>query len=141
MGIETTTLNELPNATTDIPEFMDEENMLLELSDEYITRKLITLPHRIYKQEARIIQQKEGIAEAKLNLQKKEAELLTSGVVDGKNKETRDAQLLNFTQDERDTLTELETLLQQQLIVLNFLNNLFSSYRAIARLRSKGDIS
>jgi hypothetical protein len=139
MNIETTTLNELPNATTDIPEFMDEENMLLELSDEYITRKLITLPHRIYKQEARIIQQKEGIAEAKLNLQKKEAELLTSGVVDGKNKETRDAQLLNFTQDERDTLTELETLLQQQLIVLNFLNNLFSSYRAIARLRSKGD--
>jgi hypothetical protein len=139
MDIETTTLNELPNATTDIPEFMDEENMLLELSDEYITRKLITLPHRIYKQEARIIQQKEGIAEAKLNLQKKEAELLTSGVVDGKNKETRDAQLLNFTQDERDTLTELETLLQQQLIVLNFLNNLFSSYRAIARLRSKGD--
>lgn len=139
MDIETTTLNELPNATTDIPEFMDEENMLLELSDEYITRKLITLPHRIYKQEARIIQQKEGIAEAKLNLQKKEAELLTSGVVDGKNKETRDAQLLNFTQDERDTLTELETLLQQQLIVLNFINNLFSSYRAIARLRSKGD--
>ncbi len=139
MNIETTTLNELPNTTTDIPEFMDEENMLLELSDEYITRKLITLPHRIYKQEARIIQQKEGIAEAKLNLQKKEAELLTSGVVDGKNKETRDAQLLNFTQDERDTLTELETLLQQQLIVLNFLNNLFSSYRAIARLRSKGD--
>lgn len=139
MNIETTTLNELPNATTDIPEFMDEENMLLELSDEYITRKLITLPHRIYKQEARIIQQKEGIAEAKLNLQKKEAELLTSGVVDGKNKETRDAQLLNLTQDERDTLTELETLLQQQLIVLNFINNLFSSYRAIARLRSKGD--
>lgn len=139
MDIETTTLNELPNATTDIPEFMDEENMLLELSDEYITRKLITLPNIIYKQEARIIQQKEGIAEAKLNLQKKEAELLTSGVVDGKNKETRDAQLLNLTQDERDTLTELETLLQQQLIVLNFLNNLFSSYRAIARLRSKGD--
>lgn len=139
MNIETTTLNELPNTVTDIPEFMDEENMLLELSDEYITRKLITLPHRIYKQEARIIQQKEGIAEAKLNLQKKEAELLTSGVVDGKNKETRDAQLLNLTQDERDTLTELETLLQQQLIVLNFLNNLFSSYRAIARLRSKGD--
>ena len=139
MNIETTTLNELPNATTDIPEFMDEENMLLELSDEYITRKLITLPHRIYKQEALIIQQKEGIAEAKLNLQKKEAELLTSGVVDGKNKETRDAQLLNLTQEERDALAKAETILQQQIIILNYFNNLFSSYRTITRLRSRGD--
>lgn len=130
---------ELTSAVTDIPEFLDEEAMLLELSDEYLTRKLITLPHYIYKQEAKIIQQKEIIAMEKLGLQEKEAELLTSGVIDGKNKETRDAQLLNLTQEERDALAKAETILQQQIIILNFFNNLFSSYRTITRLRSRGD--
>lgn len=139
MNMETSTLDGLSKAVTDLPEFMDEEAMLLELSDEYITRKLLTLPHNIYKQEAQIIQQKENITLAKLELQTKEAELLTSGAIDGKNKETRDAQLLNLTQKERDELTKAETILQQQIIILNFLNNLFSSYRNIARLRSKGE--
>ncbi len=137
--MEKAILDELKGTAPETTEFMDDEVELSELSDEYITRKLLTLPNIIYKQEARIIQQKENIALAKLELQTKEAELLTSGVIDGKNKETRDAQLLNFTQKERDEIAEAETVLQQQLIILNFLNNLFSSYRNIARLRSKGE--
>jgi len=124
----------------DLQETLNEKLELVEeLTDDYLEKKLVALPELIYKQEERIIKQKEEIAQAKLALQKKEASLLTSGVVDGKNKEIRDAQLLTLTQAEINQLTEAENVQQQQLIVLNYLNNIFSSYRAIARLRSRGD--
>lgn len=133
-------MNTSPLVMDDLRSTLSEELELTEeLTNDYLEKKLVALPELIYKQEARIIQQREAIAEAKLNLQTKEADLLTSGVIDGKNKETRDAQLLNHTQAERDQLTEADIIQQQQLIVLNYLTNIFSSYRNIARLRSRGD--
>lgn len=110
-----------------------------ELTNEFIEQQLLKLPELIYNQELLIFDLKKKVEEAKQALKDKEAELLTAGVIDGKNKETRDAQLLMLTKPQQNELFEVEQKYQEAVIELNLLKNYQSTYKAICRLRCGGD--
>ena len=118
-------------------DFILEDNQ--ELTTEFIEQQLLKLPKLIYNQELLTLELRKKVEEAKQALKDKEAELINTGVIDGKNKEARDAQLLTLTKLQQRKLSEAEQKYQEAVIELNLLKNYHSTYKAICRLRSGGD--
>ncbi len=110
-----------------------------ELTNEFIEQQLLKLPKLIYNQELLTLELRKKVEEAKQALKDKEAELINTGVIDGKNKEARDAQLLTLTKLQQRKLSEAEQKYQEAVIELNLLKNYHSTYKAICRLRYGGD--
>lgn len=118
-------------------DFIVEENQ--ELTNEFIEQQLLKLPKLIYNQELLTLDLRKKVEEAKQALKNKEAELINAGLIDGKNKEARDAQLMTLTKIQQKELFEAEQKYQEELIKLNLLRNYWSTYRSICRLRCGGD--
>lgn len=110
-----------------------------ELTNEFLEQQLLRLPKMIYNTELFTLGLRRKVEEAKQALKDKEAELINTGVIDGKNKDARDAQLMTLTKIQQKELFEAEQKYQEELIKLNLLRNYWSTYRSICRLRCGGD--
>lgn len=104
---------------------------------ELIT-ELELLPSRIEAVERDVLTQQQEVSKAKEALANKEADLYTEGKIDGKNAEIRNAQLRQFTTQERNEVARAENDLNLARIALNRHRNEFSAYEAIAGI-FKGD--
>lgn len=118
-------------------DFIVEDNQ--ELTNEFIEQQLLKLPKLIYNQELLTLDLRKKVEEAKQTLKDKEAELINAGIIDGKNKEARDAQLRMLTKIQQKELFEAEQKYQEAVIKLNLLRNYQSTYKSICRLRYGGD--
>lgn len=110
-----------------------------ELTNEFLEQQLLRLPKMIYNTELFTLGLRRKVEEAKQALKDKEAELINTGVIDGKNKDARDAQLLPLTVKEREDIAKAEEAYQEALIKLGLMKNYFSTYKAISKLRYRGD--
>ena len=118
-------------------DFIVEDNR--ELTNEFIEQQLLKLPKLIYNQELLTLDLRKKVEEAKQTLKDKEAELINAGIIDGKNKEARDAQLTMLTKIQQKELFEAGQKYQEAIIKLNLLRNYQSTYKSICRLRYGGD--
>ncbi len=99
----------------------------LELID-----KLSSLPELIAEQERAVINANLQVLASKSILSEAEDALILSGAIDGKNAETRNAQLRAKTASEREGLQKAENEVSIRRAKLSFLNNELAAYRAIA---------
>lgn len=104
-----------------------------------IIARLCELPDLIEAQEQVVINAYGQVQECKSILTEAEDVLLLSGAIDGKNAETRAAQLRAKTVNEREGLQKAENLLSAERAKLNRLNNELAVYRAIAGMLKAGE--
>ena len=97
-----------------------------------LIEKLSSLPELIAEQERAVINANLQVQDSKNILTEAEDILLLSGAIDGKNAETRNAQLRAKTASEREGLQKAENELSIRRAHLNFLNNELAVYKAIA---------
>jgi len=97
-----------------------------------IINKLASLPDLIEEQERAVINANLQVLASKDILTEAENVLILSGAIDGKNAETRNAQMRAKTVNEREGLQKAENLLSAERAKLNRLNNELAVYRAIA---------
>lgn len=101
----------------------------LELID-----KLSSLPGLIAEQEKAVINANLQVLASKGILTEAEDVLILSGAIDGKNAETRNAQLRAKTAKEREAIQKAENELSITRAHLNRLNNELAVCRAIAAM-------
>ena len=97
-----------------------------------LIEKLSTLPELIAEQEIDVINANLQVLASKGILTEAEDVLILSGAIDGKNAETRNAQLRAKTAKEREAIQDAENDLSVARVELNRLNNELSVCRAIA---------
>ncbi len=97
-----------------------------------LIEKLSSLPELIAEQERAVISAYQQAQESKNILNEAEGVLILSGQIDGKNAETRNAQLRAKTASEREAIQKAENELSVARAHLNRLNNELSAYRASA---------
>lgn len=102
------------------------------MSKQEIINRLMALPNEIFAAESVLIAANEKVQEAKNALAIKEAELLTSGKIDGKNAEQRAAQLKALTEAERQAVAQAESEMPKVRAQLARLQNEFAALRAVA---------
>lgn len=103
-----------------------------------VIEKLQNLPEQIEAAERLYDNASIELQEAKDELDEKEAALILSGKIDGKNAELRQAQMLALIRSERKAVRSLEKEVSRHKVDLNSLVNEFKAYRSIARLLSQG---
>ena len=94
--------------------------------------KLASLPEQIELAEKEVIKSVQAIQGAKERLTFVEDQLLVSGAIDGKNAETRAAQLRAHTLQQRADIQDAENKASGTRVALNRLNNELAICRAIA---------
>ena len=99
-----------------------------------LIEKLSTLPELIEAQEQSVIAAYNQVQESKSILTEAEDVLILSGQIDGKNAETRNAQLRANTAKEREAIQKAENELSITRAHLNRLNNELAVCRAIAAM-------
>lgn len=99
-----------------------------------LINKLVSLPELIKEQEKAVINANLQVLASKDILTEAENVLILSGAIDGKNAETRTAQVRAKTVNEREGLQKAENLLNIERAKLNRLNNELVAYRAIAEM-------
>ena len=104
------------------------------MNKQDIINRLIDLPHEIEAAEKEVIKTANKAREAKETLTAKEDMLLVNGLIDGKNAETRAAQLRAQTTVERQAVQHAENELSVTRAYLNKLLNTQANHRAIAGL-------
>lgn len=104
-----------------------------------LINKLVSLPELIEAQEKAVSAVYQQVQDSKNVLTEAEDVLFLSGQIDGKNAETRAAQLRAKTVNEREGLQEAENLLSAERAKLNRLNNELAVYRAIAGMLKAGE--
>ena len=97
-----------------------------------LINKLVSLPELIEAQEKAVSAVYQQVQESKIILTEAEDVLFLSGQIDGKNAETRTAQVRAKTVNEREGLQKAESLLSAERAKLNRLNNELAVYKAIA---------
>ena len=102
------------------------------MDKQFVIGRLMALPQEIFATENELITISEKIQDAKNTLTAREAELLTSGMIDGKNAEQRAAQLKQLTELERATMANTEKQLPAIRAALTRLQNEFSALKAVA---------
>lgn len=102
------------------------------MSKQDIINRLMALPNEIFAAESQLIAIGEAVQDAKNALTTKEADLLISGEINGKNAEQRAAQLMQLTEAERKTLAIEENLLPRVRANLTKLQNEFAALKAVA---------
>lgn len=104
------------------------------MTKQDVIGRLADLPERIQQAEYALLEAGETVQSARQTLTDKEGELLTSGQIDGKNAETRNAQIRQLTATQRQYVADAEKQQQEARILLNRALNEFSAARAIARI-------
>ena len=99
-----------------------------------LIKRLMEIPGEIRHGEAILIDLMYDLQAAKDRLTSKEAELLLSGAIDGKNAEIRNAQMRELTTTEREAVAAAERILALQRANLTALQNEFRALRSVARL-------
>lgn len=99
-----------------------------------VIERLNALPGLIHEQEKALIAAMETQAEFENKLKAKEAELLLSGAIDGKNAEIRAAQMAEKTAAEKAGVKQAEKMVADMRVKLNAFNNEFKALQSIARL-------
>ena len=97
-----------------------------------LIEKLSSLPELIAEQERAVINANLQVQDSKNILTEAEDVLILSGQIDGKNAETRNAQMRAKTVSERGGLQKAENELSIRRARLSFLNNDLAVYKAIA---------
>jgi hypothetical protein len=97
-----------------------------------LIEKLSSLPGLIAEQEIVVINANLQVQDSKNILTEAEDVLILSGQIDGKNAETRKAQMRAKTVSERGGLQKAENQLSIDRARLNRLNNELAAYKAIA---------
>lgn len=97
-----------------------------------LIEKLSSLPGLIAEQEKAVINANLQVLASKSILTEAEDVLILSGAIDGKNAETRNAQLRAKTAKEREAIQKAENELSVARAHLNRLNNELTVCRAIA---------
>lgn len=97
-----------------------------------IINKLASLPDLIEEQEKVVIAAYQQVQESKSILTEAEDVLFLSGQIDGKNAETRNAQMRENTASEREAAQIIEKALAIEQVKLNRFNNELAAYKAIA---------
>ena len=97
-----------------------------------LINKLASLPELIEEKERDVIHAYWQVQDSKTILTEAEDVLYLSGTIDGKNAETRNAQVRTNTISEREAVQKAETSLSIEKAKLNRLNNELVIYRAIA---------
>lgn len=97
-----------------------------------LIEKLSSLPELIAEQERAVINANLQVQDSKNILTEAEDVLILSGQIDGKNAETRSAQLRAKTAKEREAIQKAENDLSIARVHLNRLNNELAVCRAIA---------
>lgn len=109
------------------------------MTKQEIINQLLAIPEKIYDAEFKALNAHYGVQKQKDVLIAKEDELLLAGAIDGKNAETRQAQLREFTYKERKGVSQAEEDLNFYKTELNRLLNTQSNLRAIVRLLGEGE--
>ena len=104
------------------------------MNRDQVIERLNTLPGLIYEHEKALLAAVETQHELEANLKAKEAELMLSGEIDGKNAEVRAAQMAEKTFSERVGVKEAEKTVANMRANLNAAHNEFNALRAIATL-------
>jgi|SRR5690606_22857272 len=109
------------------------------MDKQEIINQLLELPRRIHQTELLLNQVYYEVQVKKDNLTAKEDQLVLSGVIDGKNAETRQAQLRSLTVEERQAVQQAENQINKVKAELNRLLNTQANLRAIAKLLVGGE--
>jgi hypothetical protein len=96
--------------------------------------QLMKKPAEIYEAEVGLLEAQSKVQKAQYNLDTKKSELLQGTQIDGKNAETRTAQLHDLTMVERAEVVGAEREVSSARAILSRLQNELASLRAIARL-------
>lgn len=99
-----------------------------------IISRLLALPAEIATAEECVLQANGRLVLAKEALQTKDDSLLLGNVLDGKNAETRAAQARQYTQTEREMVSDAELLVKNASAKLNQLRDEFRALRSVADL-------
>lgn len=97
-----------------------------------LIEKLSSLPGLIAEQEIDVINANLQVQESRSILTEAEDVLILNGQIDGKNAETRNAQMRAKTVSEREGLQKAENEVSIRRAKLSFLTNELAAYRAIA---------
>lgn len=104
------------------------------MDKQSIINRLLALPAEIAASEEAVLQANGRLVLAKDALQQKEDSLLLGNVIDGKNAETRAAQVRSYTQHEREALADAELMLKNASVRLTAQRNELGAMQAIAGL-------
>ena len=99
-----------------------------------LIQRLLDTPGEIKHGEKVLLDCLNALQRAKDRLTEKETELILAGAIDGKNAETRTAQMRQMTATEREAVAEEEHVLSLHRCDLNNLQNEFKALQAVARL-------
>jgi predicted protein tyrosine phosphatase len=110
------------------------------LDKSALIKRLMEIPGEIRHGETVLIDLMYDAQAAKDQLASKEAELLLSGAIDGKNAEIRNAQMREDTTMEREAVAEAERILALHRIDLTELQNEFKALRSISQLLSGTEV-
>jgi hypothetical protein len=108
------------------------------MSQHELISRLTDLPAQIHAEEEHLLLLEKGLAAAKEHLTLTEDRLLLSGAIDGKNAETRGAQLREQTDASRAAVAELEASTAAARTRVRLKQNEFSAFKAVARLLAAG---
>jgi hypothetical protein len=113
------------------------------MTKQDIVSRLMAIPHEIAAAEELVLLKNEALLQAKAVLQHKEDGLIF-GVfedhgmsIDGKNAETRNAQLRKYTIEERSAVEEADTEFTRAKLRLSKLHNEFKALQAVAELLAR----
>ena len=101
---------------------------------QQVIDRLLKLPQEIEETEVALLDAQVGALAAKETVADREAELLVSGVIDGKNAETRSAQVRAATEAERLAAREAENAVSRCGIRFTALCNEFKALISAAAL-------
>ncbi|MFC4305756.1 hypothetical protein [Cohnella boryungensis] len=104
------------------------------MDKQSIINRLLTLPTEISEAEEVVLQANGRLVVAKESLQAKEDSLLLGNVIDGKNAEIRAAQIRQYTEHEREALSDAELNLKNAVARLGKVRDEFRALRAVAEL-------
>jgi hypothetical protein len=106
------------------------------LRRESLIERLLALPSAIAAAEAALLEAETARGHFQAHLTTVEDQLVLAGAIDGKNAETRAAQLRTGTVACREQLEEVQATHARRKISLHHLQTEHASLRAIARLLS-----
>jgi hypothetical protein len=101
--------------------------------------RLLLVPTEIDSFEGMVLALGALVQSAKDELEVKESELLAGTTIDGKNAETRKAQLHQQTESERKAVRDAEDQYAKAQREVRRLYNEFSALRSVTRLLASGD--
>ncbi|MEK5162030.1 hypothetical protein NYE69_06765 [Paenibacillus sp. FSL R5-0527] len=104
------------------------------MTKQEIAGRLLALPGKIAEAEYALLKAEEGLRWYKLDLQKREDEIMNSGAIDGKNEAIRSAQLRSFTGQYREEVAGAEKEVLKAQVELRVLRTELEALKAVVNL-------